>query len=74
MLLDLVFIRKAGQGCDGWGKLGMQQSQYDEFKILCGRSRAMSRIATQDFRRATLTSSETYLGCSAWRREGSEIT
>jgi len=39
-----------------------------EFKILCGRSKAIHRIATLDFRRANFDFFKDLLGGIAWAR------
>ena len=53
VLLDLVFTNKEGLVRDvvAGGSLGCSDHEMVEFKILCGRSKAIRRIATLDFRR-----------------------
>lgn len=56
MLLDLVLTNKEGLVKDvkAKGSLGCSSHEMVEFKILCGKSKAIIRIATLDFRRAIL--------------------
>ncbi|GAB0202828.1 mitochondrial enolase superfamily member 1 [Grus japonensis] len=54
VVLDLILTNKEGLVGDVkvGGSLGCRDHEMVEFRILCGRSRAISRIATLDFRRA----------------------
>lgn len=55
--LDLVLTKKEGLSGDvkAGGSLGWSNHETAEFKILCERSKAISRIATLDFRRANFS-------------------
>ena len=54
VLLDLILTNKEGlvKEVKVEGSLGCSDHEMVEFKILSGRSKARSRIATLDFRRA----------------------
>jgi len=53
-LLDLILTNKEGlvEDVKVGGRLGCSNHEMVEFRILRGRSRAISRIKTLDFRRA----------------------
>ena len=50
------------------GSLGCSDQQMMEFRILCGGSRAISRIITLDFSRAILSLFKDLLGGIPWIR------
>ncbi|GAB0179400.1 hypothetical protein GRJ2_000405300 [Grus japonensis] len=56
VLLNLVLTNKGGLVGDVkvGGSLDCSDHEMVEFRILCGRSKAISRITTLDFRRANL--------------------
>ena len=66
VLLNLILTNKEGLVRDMkvGGSLGCGVCEMLQFRILCGRCKALSRIATLDFRRANLTSSRIYLEVS----------
>ena len=50
------------------GSLGCSSHKMVEFKILCGRSKAISRIATLDFTRDKFNFFKDLLGVIPWAR------
>ncbi|GAB0209615.1 hypothetical protein GRJ2_003427200 [Grus japonensis] len=70
MLLDLVLPNKEGLVGDVkvGGSLGCNDHEMVEFRILHGRSRAISRITTLDFRRANFGLFKDLLGRIPWVR------
>ncbi|GAB0182838.1 hypothetical protein GRJ2_000749100 [Grus japonensis] len=68
VLLDLVLTNKEGLVGDVkvGGSLGCSDHEMVEFRILCGRSRAISRITTLDFRRAKFALFKDLLGRIPW--------
>ncbi|GAB0205877.1 mitochondrial enolase superfamily member 1 [Grus japonensis] len=68
VLLDLVLTKKGGQVEDVkvGGSLGCSDHEMVEFRILRGRSRAVSRITTLDFRRANFGLFKDLLGRIPW--------
>ncbi|GAB0206526.1 hypothetical protein GRJ2_003118200 [Grus japonensis] len=70
VLLDLVLTNKEGLVGDVkvGGSLGCSDHENVEFRILHGRSRAMSRITTLDFRRANFGLFKDLLGRIPWVR------
>ncbi|GAB0209598.1 mitochondrial enolase superfamily member 1 [Grus japonensis] len=70
MLLDLVLPNKEGLVGDVkvGGSLGCNDHEMVEFRILHGRSRAISRIKTLDFRRANFGLFKDLLGRIPWVR------
>ena len=50
------------------GSLACSDHEMAEFRILCGGSRAISRIATPDFRRANFALFRDLLGGMPWVR------
>ncbi|PKU30268.1 glycerol kinase [Limosa lapponica baueri] len=76
-LLDLVLTNKEGLVGDVKvrGSLGCSDHEMVEFMILCGRSRAKSRITTLDFRSADFGLFKDLLGGIPWAKalEGREV-
>ncbi|GAB0204057.1 hypothetical protein GRJ2_002871300 [Grus japonensis] len=70
VLLDLVLTNKEGLVGDVklGGSLGCSDHEMVEFRILRGRSRAISRITTLDFRRANFGLCKDLLGRIPWVR------
>ncbi|GAB0206941.1 hypothetical protein GRJ2_003159700 [Grus japonensis] len=70
VLLDLVLTNKEGLVGDvkAGGSLGCSDHEMVEFRILRGRSRAISRITTLDFRRANFGLFKDLLGRIPWVR------
>ncbi|GAB0208473.1 mitochondrial enolase superfamily member 1 [Grus japonensis] len=70
VLLDLVLTNKEGLVGDAkvGGSLGCSDHEMVEFRILHGRSRAISRITTLDFRRANFGLCKDLLGRIPWVR------
>ncbi|GAB0208404.1 hypothetical protein GRJ2_003306100 [Grus japonensis] len=70
VLLDLVLTNKEGLVGDVkvGGSLGCSDHEMVEFRILHGRSRAVSRITTLDFRRANFGLLKDLLGRIPWVR------
>ncbi|GAB0175730.1 hypothetical protein GRJ2_000038200 [Grus japonensis] len=68
VLLDLVLTNKEGLVGDVkvGSSLGCSDHEMVEFRILRGRSRAISRITTLDFRRATFGLFKDLLGRIPW--------
>ncbi|GAB0181767.1 hypothetical protein GRJ2_000642000 [Grus japonensis] len=68
VLLDLVLTNKEGlvEDVKVGGRLGCNDHEMVEFRILCGRSRAISRITTLDFRRANFGLFKDLLGRIPW--------
>ena len=69
-LLDLVLTNKEGlvEDVKVGGRLGCSDHQIVEFRILCGGSRAVSRIKTLDLRRATFGLFRELLGGIPWAK------
>ena len=69
-LLDLVLTKKEGlvEDVKVGGSLGCSDHEMVEFRILCGGSRAISRIKTLDFRRANFGPFKELLGGIPWAR------
>ena len=68
MLLDLILTNREGQVEDvrvGCG-LGCSDHEMVEYRILCGRSRAMSWVTTLDFKRANFILFKDLLGGIPW--------
>lgn len=70
MLLDLVLNNKEGLQGDVkvGGNLGHSDHVTVELKILCRRSKVISRIASLDFRRANFDLFKDLLGGIPWAR------
>ncbi|GAB0209507.1 mitochondrial enolase superfamily member 1 [Grus japonensis] len=70
MLLDLVLTNKEGlvEDLKVGGSLGCSDHEMVEFRILRGRSRAISRITTLDFRRGNFGLFKDLLGRIPWVR------
>jgi len=70
VLLELLFTKKKELVGDvvSEGSLGCSSHKMREFMILCGKSKAMSRIATLDFRRANFDFFKDLLGGIPWAR------
>ncbi|GAB0190586.1 mitochondrial enolase superfamily member 1 [Grus japonensis] len=68
VLLDLVLTNKEGlvEDLKVGGSLGCSDHEMVEFRILCGRSRAVNRITTLDFRRANFGLFKDLLGRIPW--------
>ena len=68
MLLDLILTNRDGlvKEVKVGGSLGCSDHEMVEFKILSGRSKAISRIATLDFRRANFDLFRDLLGAIPW--------
>ncbi|GAB0177486.1 hypothetical protein GRJ2_000213900 [Grus japonensis] len=68
VLLDLVLKNKEGlvEDVKVGGSLGCSDHEMVEFRILHGRSRAISRITTLDFRRANFGLFKDLLGRIPW--------
>ena len=68
VLLDPVLTNKEGLVGDVkvGSSLGCSDHKMVEFRILRGRSRAISRITTLDFRRATFSLFKDLLGRIPW--------
>lgn len=68
VLLDLVLFSRDGLVKDvrAGGSLGCTNHEMVELKILCGRSKAKSRIATLDFQRANCDIFRDLLGDISW--------
>ncbi|GAB0206727.1 hypothetical protein GRJ2_003138300 [Grus japonensis] len=68
LLLDLVLTNKEGLAGDVKveGSLGCRDHEMVEFRILRGRSRAVSRITALDFRRANFGLFKDLLGTIPW--------
>jgi len=68
VLLDLVFTNKEGLVTDVMmgGSLGCSSHEMVEFKILCGKSKVICRIANLDFRRAKFDFFKHLLGGIPW--------
>ncbi|GAB0189140.1 mitochondrial enolase superfamily member 1 [Grus japonensis] len=76
MLLDLVLTNKGFvEDVKVGGSLGCSDYEMVEFRILCGRSRAVSRVTTPDFRKANFGLFKDLLGRIPWVRalEGSVL-
>ncbi|GAB0208892.1 hypothetical protein GRJ2_003354900 [Grus japonensis] len=71
VLLDLVLTNKEGLVGDVKveGSLGCRDHEMVEFRILRGRSRAVSRITALDFRRANFGLFKDLLGTIPWVRD-----
>ena len=69
-LLDLVLTNKEGlvENVKAGGRLGCSNHEMVEFRILCGRSRAIIRIKTLDFRRSNFGLLKDLLGGIPWVR------
>jgi len=69
-LLDLVLTNKEGlvEHVKVGGRLGCTDHEMVEFRILHGRSRAISRIKTLDLRRADFGLFKELLGGIPWAR------
>ena len=70
MLLDLILANKEGivKIVNVGGSLGCSDHEMVEFKILGGRSKVKSKIATLDFRRANFDLFRELLGAIPWAR------
>ena len=70
VLLDLVLTNKEGLVKDvkAKGSLGCSSHEMVEFKILCGKSKAIIRIATLDFRRVDFNLFGELLGRVTWKK------
>ncbi|GAB0205201.1 hypothetical protein GRJ2_002985700 [Grus japonensis] len=70
VLLDLILTNKEGlvEDVKAGGSLGYSDHEMVEFRILRGRSRAISRINTLDFRRANFGLFKDLLGRILWVR------
>jgi len=64
ILLDLILTNKEGlvEDVKVGGSLGCSDHEVVKFRILCGRSRTISRITALDFRRANFGLSKELLG------------
>lgn len=72
VLLELVFTNKEGLIGDvkaDWGSLVCSNYEIVEFKISCGRSKAVSGIAILDFRRDDSDLFKDLFGGIPWARE-----
>jgi len=69
-LLDLVLTNKEGleEDVNVAGRLGCSDHEMVEFRILCGGSRAISRIKTLDLRRDNFGLFKELLGGIPWAR------
>jgi len=69
-LLDLVLTNKEGlvEDVKVGGRLGCSDDEIVEFRILCGGSRAISRIKTLDIRRPNFGLFKELLGGIPWAR------
>lgn len=70
VLPDLVFTNKEGLGGEArvGGSLRCRDTDVVEFKILCGRSKAVSSIAALGFRRAEFGLFSDLPGGMPWAR------
>lgn len=70
VLLGLVLTNKEGlvRGVKAKGSLGCSNQEMVEFKVLCGKSKAIIRIATQDFKRAIFELFKDLLGGTPWSK------
>ncbi|XP_048787424.1 uncharacterized protein LOC125686903 [Lagopus muta] len=70
VLLDLILTNREGlvREVKVRGSLGCSDHEMVEFKILSGRSKAKSRIAILDFRRANFDLFRDLLGAVSWAR------
>lgn len=70
MLLDFVLNYKEGlvEDVKAEGSLGYNDHEVVEFRILCGRSKAIRRTAALDFRRANFDLFKDLLAHIPWAR------